>query len=140
LHRHTVRFALANAGVIAAYTLVDGIGARLSGQPFAYTAWLFVLTAPVLFAAALPLHGSRLWSGWRRWPRGLLGGACTLAAYALALWAMTRAPLALVAALRETSAVFALLLGTLWLREPLSRSRVVAVGVVAAGAMAIRLA
>lgn len=132
--------ALANAGVIAVYTLVDGQGARLSGHAFGYTAWMFLLTAVLFFVVALAVQGRaiarRLPRGWRR---ALLGGAATLASYGLVLWAMTRAPIALVAALRETSVVFAALLATLLLREPITRWRYVSIVAVGAGAVAIKL-
>jgi len=138
--RHALGFALGNAVIIAAYTLVDGVGARHSGAPFAYTGWLFLLTAPALLLVAWPRHAAALRRALRaRWRRGLLGGACTLGAYALALWAMTRAPIALVAALRETSVVFALLLGAWLLRERVGWRRGLAALVVAGGAAAIHL-
>lgn len=132
--------AVANAGVIAFYTVIDGQGVRLAGHALAYSAWLFVLTALLLLGAALLWRGSaglRLPTGARRVM--LLGGAGTLGAYSLVLWAMARAPVAGVAALRETSIVFAALIGALLLHEPLGRSRLLAVVLVGAGAAALRL-
>ena len=131
-------FALANAGVIVVYTLVDGQGARLSGHAFSYTGWMFLLTALLLLAISALGHGREAlqcirW-GWRR---GLLGGACTLASYGLALWAMTRAPIALVAALRETSVVFAAIIAASFLKEPITRLRYASIITVSAGAVAI---
>ena len=133
--------ALANAGVIALYTVIDGQGVRLAGHALAYSAWLFVLTALLLLATAL------LWRkpAGLRVPAGaarilLLGGTGTLGAYSLVLWAMAQAPIASVAALRETSIVFAALIGTLLLHEPLGRWRLLAVVMVGAGAGALRLA
>ena len=132
-------FALANAGVIVVYTLVDGQGARLSGHALSYTGWMFLLTAPLLLAIAAAGRGpsvfQRIRLGWRR---GLLGGACTLASYALALWAMTRAPIALVAALRETSVVFAVIIAAWFLKEPMTRPRIVSILAVCAGAVAMK--
>lgn len=132
-------FALINAGVIVVYTLVDGQGARLSGHAFSYTGWMFLLTAPLLLAIAAANQGravlQRIRLGWRL---GLLGGACTLASYGLALWAMTRAPIALVAALRETSVVFAAIIATSLLKEPITRFRYVSIVAVCAGAAAIK--
>ena len=78
----------------------------------------------------------RMQTGWRR---GLLGGACTLASYGLALWAMTQAPIALVAALRETSVVFAAIIAATLLKEPITRVRVVSTVTVFAGAVAIKV-
>ena len=135
LNRQATLFALATAGFIVIYTLVDGIGARLSGNPAVYTGWVFVLTAVpmlALFSKATYLH--------RHWKRGLLGGACTLVSYALSLWAMTQAPIALVAALRETSVVFGAVIAATLLREPVSRHRWMAILVVVAGAIAIKMA
>ena len=133
-------FALSNAGVIVVYTLVDGQGARLSGHAFSYTGWMFLLTAPLLLAVAAMRHGQEIFhhlhQGWRR---GLLGGACTLASYALALWAMTHAPIALVAALRETSVVFAMIIAAVFLKEPVTRLRCASILIVCAGAVTIKI-
>ena len=73
------------------------------------------------------------------WGKGLLGGACTLASYGLALWAMTRAPIALVAALRETSVIFALIIAATFLKEPITRLRYASIFIVSAGAIAIKI-
>jgi drug/metabolite transporter (DMT)-like permease len=133
-------FALANAGVIVVYTIVDGQGARLSGHAFSYTGWMFLLTAPLMAAVAVAGSGfaglRRIRTGWRT---GLLGGACTLASYGLALWAMTHAPIALVAALRETSVVFAAIIAAVFLGEPISRIRYLSIFTVCAGAIALKV-
>jgi len=140
LHKGPALLALANAGVIAVYTLVDGQGARLSGHAFSYTGWMFLLTAVLLLGLALALKGRRVIDHVRHgWQRGLLGGASTLASYGLALWAMTQAPIALVAALRETSVVFAAIMAAFFLAEPVTRLRVVSIITVAAGAAAIKI-
>ena len=140
LRKAPALLALANAGVIAVYTLVDGQGARLSGHAFSYTGWMFLLTAVLLFGIALALRGRRMINHVRHgWQRGLLGGASTLASYGLALWAMTHAPIALVAALRETSVVFAAIMAALFLAEPVTRLRIASILAVAAGAVAIKL-
>lgn len=131
--------ALGNALVIAAYTLVDGLGVRLSGHALSYTGWIFLLTAPLMLLVALAQQGRGvLRQSLPAWRTGLLGGACTLASYALVLWAMTRAPIALVAALRETSIVFAGLLGALFLKERIHRLRATSILMVCAGAVAIK--
>jgi len=93
-----------------------------------------------LFGLALALQGRRVIDHARHgWQRGLLGGASTLASYGLALWAMTQAPIALVAALRETSVVFAAIMAALFLAEPVTRLRAVSIMTVAAGAVAIKI-
>ncbi|MBI5790965.1 MAG: EamA family transporter [Rhodocyclales bacterium] len=133
-------FALATAAVIVVYTLVDGQGARLSGHAFSYTVWMFLLTAPLLLVTvAAGQRGGILLRLRRGWRRGLLGGTCTLASYALALWAMTLAPIALVAALRETSVVFAALIAAVFLKEPITRIRTVSIVLVFLGAVAIKI-
>jgi drug/metabolite transporter (DMT)-like permease len=141
LNRQATLFALATAGTIVIYTLVDGVGARLSGNPAVYTGWVFVLTAVPLLALFSKVHGRRTATYLHRhWKRGLVGGACTLASYALSLWAITQAPIALVAALRETSVVFGAVIAATLLREPVSRNRWLAILVVVAGAIAIKMA
>lgn len=133
-------FALSTAAIIVVYTLVDGVGARLSGHAAAYTGWVFVLTAIPLSLIFLARDGAATRAYFRRrWRRGMFGGFCTLGAYALTLWAMTRAPIALVAALRETSVIFGALLAVMLLGERLSRTRWAAIAVVTAGAVAIKL-
>jgi len=136
-----VRAALANAAVIALYTVVDGLGVRASGHALAYTAWVFLLTAVWLLALALARRGRavlRLDAGTLR--TATLGGAGTLGAYALVLWAMTQAPIALVAALRESAIVMALLLGWIALRERARAAQLLAALLVGAGAALMRLA
>lgn len=140
-HGRTAVFALATAAIIVVYTLVDGVGARLSGNAFVYTGWVLVLTAPPYIGLSLLRNGAATRAYLRRhWRRGLLGGACTLGSYGLALWAMTQAPIALVAALRETSVAFGALLAATLLGERVSRTRWAAIFIVLAGAVAIKLA
>ncbi|NYZ13438.1 EamA family transporter [Azospirillum sp. RWY-5-1] len=136
-----VRFALVNALAIASYTLIDGIGVRLSGAPAAYTLWLAIITALPLLAWMRLRHPGRLWRGTRgRWHLGLLGGAGTLGSYGLALWAMTMAPVAVVAVLRESSILFATAISALVLKERIGPARLAATALIAAGAAVIRLA
>lgn len=140
-HAPAVGLALANALVIAAYTLVDGIGARRSGAPVAYTLWVFLLTAALFLPFVAWRRPRALAAHLRaRWRTGLGAGACTLGSYALALWAMTQAPIAAVAALRETSILFGVALAALLLRERPSAARLAGAGAIACGAAALRLA
>lgn len=140
-HGAALRLALLNAGVIAGYTLVDGQGARLSGHAFSYTGWVFLLTAALMLAQAWRQRGRAVLAQTRTAARAaVLGGGGTLAAYALVLWAMGQAPIASVAALRETSIVFAALIGALFLHERIGRARLLAIALVLAGAAALKLA
>jgi drug/metabolite transporter (DMT)-like permease len=139
--RRSTVYALANALVIAAYTLLDGMGARASGAPAAYVMWLHVMSAAGLLAwCALRCPRQLRDYAWQYWRVALLGGAGTLGSYGLALWAMTVAPLAAVAALRETSILFAALIARFFLAERIGRKRAMAIAAIAAGAVLMRLA
>jgi drug/metabolite transporter (DMT)-like permease len=138
--RRATLFAVANAVVIGAYTLIDAAGARASGAPVSYTAWFFVANAIVIALLGLLTRGPVFAAyGRRNWTRAAFGGACALAAYGIALWAMTRAPVALVAVLRETSVIFAAVIGAVLLKEKLTRRRLIATGAVLAGLVALRI-
>jgi drug/metabolite transporter (DMT)-like permease len=138
--RRATLFALANACVIGAYTLIDAAGVRASGAPVSYTFWFFVANGLVIFALGVAQRGVALPAYLHRhWLRALAGGACALGAYSVALWAMTRAPVALVAVLRETSVIFAALIGTLAFGEKMTRRRLAATGAVLAGLIALRI-
>jgi drug/metabolite transporter (DMT)-like permease len=135
-----VAFAMVNALVIASYTLVDSFGVRASGSPAAYTMWIFVLTGVPLATWALLRRPGFIPYARRNWHLGLLGGLGTLISYGLVLWSMTMAPVALVAALRETSILFGTIIAVLVLKERVTRTRLVAVLIIAAGAAVLKLA
>jgi drug/metabolite transporter (DMT)-like permease len=138
--RRATLFAFANALVIGAYTLIDAAGARSSGAPVSYTFWFFVANGVVIALLGSLQRGRALPAYLRRhWLRAVGGGACALGAYSIALWAMTRAPVALVAVLRETSVIFAAVLGALLFKEKLTRRRLIATGAVLAGLIALRI-
>ncbi|MBX5223876.1 MULTISPECIES: EamA family transporter [unclassified Rhizobium] len=139
---HAVAFSIANAFVIASYTYVDGVGARLSGNAVSYTLWMSLLPPILLLAWAASQRGSLtvLRHVRRNWWRGLIGGAGSIASYGLALWAMTKAPVATVAALRETSILFALVLSVVVFKEKAGIWRYVAGVVIAIGVLVLKLA
>ena len=140
LHLATATSSLLNAFVIAAYTLVDGIGVRLAGHAWSYILWLFVLIPfPLLTLVLFTRPRAFLSQLHARWKPGLVGGVCTTASYGLALWAMTLAPIALIAALRETSVIFGTVFASLFLRERFGFVRYLAAGAVTLGAIAIKL-
>ncbi|HXQ60160.1 MAG TPA: DMT family transporter [Acidimicrobiales bacterium] len=122
---------------IASYTLVDGLGVRRAHDPYAYAALLFLLLGPVFPAVVLVRRPLSVWRAGAVVRRGLVAGALTLAAYTIVLWAQTRAPLAEVAALRETSVISAALIGTLFLKERFGARRVTAAVLVATGIVLI---
>ena len=139
--RAAVYWALANAAIIAVYTLVDGAGARSSGNALSYVVWLSFLEGVVFLAWIRVRRGAAAVTYISaQWRRGLLGGFCSVAAYAIVLWAMTRAPVAAVAALRETSVLFAALIGTVLLKEGFGIARLVGAATVVAGVAALKLA
>lgn len=125
--------AVALGLTIAAYSVADGVGVRLSGSPLAYIGWLFLLESPVAVVIL-----TRRWrrghdTDWRMFRLGLVGGALAVLAYGIVLHAATLAPLAAVSAVRESSVVIAALIGVLLLGERPWRWRLAAASVVAAG-------
>ncbi len=147
-HRKALAYAFANAGIIAAYTVIDGLGVRSEvahgGQALRYVMLLFVLDGiayPALVWLRRDAAGRRqiLIYARARWPLAALGGSASIGSYAIALWAMTQAPVASVAALRETSVLFAALLGSWLLKEKFGVQRALGTAVIVAGVMALRL-
>jgi phosphonate utilization associated putative membrane protein len=133
-------FALLNAAIIALYTVVDGLGVRAGGNALQYIAALFLLHGWPFALVVFWLHGKALPQYARkRWPVASLGASATLGSYGLALWGMSQAPVATVAALRETSVLFALVLGVLFLGERFTKRRLVGAGVIVAGIVALRM-
>jgi uncharacterized membrane protein len=140
LRRGPLFIALSNAGVIVIYTLVDGVGVRLSGNALSYIGWAFCFPViPLLVVMFARWKGSASTYMRHNIKRGLMGGACILGSYGIALWAMTRAPIALVAPLRETSVLFALVIATFFLGERVSRWRILSILAISSGAIAIKI-
>ncbi|MGY6253812.1 DMT family transporter [Paraburkholderia caledonica] len=142
--RAGVLAALTTGATIALYTVIDGIGVRLSGgEALAYTAWMFLFywLMPVLFVAMRGV--SALWTPIRSTPMAvgssLMGGVVSVAAYGIVIWAMQSGAMGTVSALRETSVVFAVLIGRMFLGEAVSGKRWLACMVVAAGAICLGL-
>lgn len=140
LDRKAVGFALFTAVTICAYSVVDGMGARAAGNANAYSVALFVGIGPVMVVYALVRGGRAVVPAMgRHWGIGLAGGSLQLGSYAIAIWAMTLAPIAIVAALRETSVLFGAAIAVVFLKEPLRASRIVAALMIVAGLALIRL-
>ena len=138
--KRAVGFALLTALTICAYSVVDGIGARLSLNPQSYVLWLLIGNALILAPYALYRDGRDVIPAMRRfWLRGLIGGALQTLSYGIALWAMTLAPIAIVATLRETSVLFGALIAVIVLKEPLRAVRIGAALLIVAGLILIRL-
>lgn len=140
LDRRAIFFALFTAVTICLYSVVDGIGGRSAGDPHPYTLAMFVGNALIVgvyfvfrrnIAALRPLP--------RLWPVGLFGGSLQLLSYGIVIWAMTKAPIAPVAALRETSVLFGAVLAFFLLKEPLKPARLAAAAMIVCGLVLIRL-
>lgn len=135
-----ILYSLRTSFAIMAYTLADGFGARLSDDSLSYTCWIFFLNIfPVHIYIFLKEGKDYLPYLRRRAVPGISGGLAGLASYGIAIWAMTVAPIALVAALRESSVIFGMILAVLFLGERLTWLRMIAILFVAAGAMLARL-
>jgi len=134
--------AAAGTGLtIAAYTVVDGLGVRLSGSSVAYIGWLMLLESLCVPAWALARRRHVLVSGtsWRVLGSGLFAGGLSVLAYGLVLWAQTRGDLAPIAALRETSVIFGAVIGTVVFREPFGRWRIAATVLVVIGVLLLNV-
>lgn len=137
----SVGWAILVAVTIAIYTTLDGLGVRQSGSPLGYVVWLTLLEGLTLAVLVLATQGApMLVAVVRSWKLTLIGGATTLVSYGLVMWAMTQAPIALVSAARETSVVFAVVLGVVAFKERLTRTRLLSIALVMAGLFAMRLA
>ncbi len=135
------KLALITGCFIAAYSLIDGLGARVAGTAMGFYGWLAVGNAALMIGLialraphqlrALHTTGKRVF---------LLGGSASFAAYALVIWAFTQAPIALVTALRETSIIFALLIGVVFLKEKLNLAKIASTAITLLGVALLRLA
>jgi len=139
-NRAAVVNALITALFITAYTLADGLGARLAVSALSYATWLFVCDGLCAIAVGFVYRGRTLLDTIAgEWRPGLISGFLSAASYFIAMWAMTKAPIASVAALRETSILFAMLISVYALKERLTRWRIAAALAIVGGVIALRL-
>lgn len=139
-NRKMLPFAIGSACATASYTMIDGSGARVAGDAVMYIAWVFVVEGTLFTCGMLALHGAKIVPRTKSdWQAGLFAAAASYAAYAISVWAMTRAPIAVVAALRETSILFAVLIGWLIFGEKMTRGKAVAASVIVAGVIVTRI-
>jgi phosphonate utilization associated putative membrane protein len=142
-HGHAIRWALLNAAIIGAYTIVDGRGVRAAGNALQYVATLFLVNGLPYFALVMWRRRAERPAAWaylaQRWPLALLGTLASAGSYGIALWAMTQAPVAAVAALRETSVLFAALIGARWLEERFGLRRAAGTALIVGGVVALRV-
>lgn len=133
--------ALLTAAFIASYTLADAAGARSNGDALSYSVWLFAVNGAVMTVVIALLRGPRVFlSLGDHWRGGLAGGFMSMVAYSIVIWGTTQAPVALVSALRETSTVFALLIGWALLKERVPPLRLIACLIIVAGVALMKLA
>lgn len=138
--QRSVVYALCTGATIAVYTVLDGMGGRLSGDVLGYIVWLFLLEGGLILIVMLALRGRRLLIDmWRHRHAGMLGGLFSAIAYGLVIWAMSHTPMTYVSALRETSVIAAAIIGTWLLREPFGRRRIGAAVTVVAGVVLLQL-
>ncbi len=139
-NRKMLPFALGSACATATYTLLDGTGARVAGDAVAYVAWVFVVDGLLFSTGMLAYKGlAALPRDRRAWTTGTLAAAASYGAYAVSVWAMTRAPIAVVAAVRETSILFAVLIGWLVFDEKMTRGKALAACIIVGGVILTRL-
>ena len=139
IHKVTLLFALATSVFIGLYTVVDGLGGRAAGDASGYTGLLYIFDGLGMTLAALYLRGRSVFAAMvGSWKSSVLGAVLSGGAYWIIIWAMSRAPIAEVAALRETSILFALVFSAKLLKERMTWHRMIGVICVVAGAMALR--
>jgi len=139
-NRRLLPFALCSAMATAGYSLVDGMGARAAGDAATFVAWLFAFDAALMLPVAAALRGPAIFRAPpRSWGLGAIAAAGSYGAYAIAVWAMTEAPIALVAALRETSILFAVAMGAFFFGERLDKAKIAAAALIVAGMVLTRL-
>lgn len=132
--------ALATGVTISCYTLSDGVGVRIAENPGGYIGWMFALQAPVLMAVCRWRAGPTFWQRMRkRAVPGLIGGVFSVTSYGTVVWAQSQVPLALVSGLRETSVIWAALIGRIFLAERLVLLELVAIVAAAGGAVLLQV-
>lgn len=138
--RKLLPFAFGAALATAAYSLIDGLGARHMGDAWAYVSWVMALTAVVYLPTIIVLRGANVVRvPLRDWPRGLAASGLSYLAFAIVVWAMSLAPIALVTSLRETSILFAMIMGWVLFSEKMQPSKIIAATLIVAGVVVTRL-
>jgi drug/metabolite transporter (DMT)-like permease len=141
IDRRALGFAFFTAVTICGYSVVDGSGGRIAQNPHAYAVMLFLVDGLMMLAFAVLRRGTGVFTMvMPYWKNGLTGGTMSLLSYWIAIWAMSVAPIAIVAALRETSVLFGAAIAVVVLKEPVRPARIVAALMIVAGLALIRLA
>ena len=133
---YTLGAAIGTAG----YTIFDGIGSRISTNPTSYISWLFIITMPIFFSVIIIFKGLKTFKiEETTWKVGSVAGIFSFGSYWVAIWAMTQAPIPLVSALRETSILFAVLIGIIIFRDKTSSKKIIAASLILSGIIIVRL-
>jgi drug/metabolite transporter (DMT)-like permease len=139
LGRNSILLSVFTSAIVVSYTLVDGVGVRLSGSSAAFLLAMMAATGLLLLPVVILFaRGPMVSCSWTDWSRAAAGGAMANLSYGAALWAMTHAPIGMVAAVRETSVLFATLLAALVLKEQFGAARWLSAATVAIGLAAVR--
>lgn len=139
--RRVLFLSIATAIMITAYTVIDGVGARLSGNSTSYLSWL-AFSQSIIFVSLVAIVKSRkqcIDYACKYWKRGMVGGILSILAYAVVLWAMTQAPIPYVSALRETSVLFASAIAVLFLSESFRMSRMISAIFIVSGVILLKI-
>ncbi len=138
--KRSIFFALLTGLMIASYTIIDGIGVRLSGSPAAYIGWLFILSPLPLASIAILRRRSHAFVYIRNnWKPAVFGGCLNMGSYGLSIWALSLAAMGHVSAMRETSVIIAALIGTQLFGESFGKRRILAAIAVTIGVILIAL-
>lgn len=139
-HKPAVLAALATGLTIAGYTIIDGIAVRRADEALTFVLWSGITAAPMVFIVGLYQRGSQmLSSSLKVWRQGLPASFMAHGGYALALFAFSLGELGEIAALRETSIVFATIIGALWLKESTGPRRIAAIALIALAALTLKI-
>lgn len=138
--RRLLPFAIGSAIATASYSVIDGLGARIDGDAATFVAWMFLFDGLIYSTVTLMMRGpAALRAPRRTWVLGGLASVASYGAYAIAVWAMTQAPIQLVTALRETSILFAVVIGWVAFGDRMDRGKFIAAGFILAGVVVSRL-
>lgn len=138
-----IAFSILNAVVIASYTIVDGFAVRAVIEPFSYIATFmfidgFIYSGLVIYRRSWPLIKYKKYIQ-DRWQYFSVGAMATILSYGIALWAMTRAPISMVSALREVAVLFGLVIAHLFLKEKINLYRLLGISLIFFGATLIKV-
>ena len=132
--------AVVSGVIVAAYSMIDGIGARITGSAASYVWWLTMTGGVTFLIPALLVRKAETVKAFKsRWYMGAIGAAFSCSTYWIVIWAMTKAPIGLVSALRETGVIFAVLIGIVFLKERPGPLRIAAVALAAAGIALLKM-